>query len=173
MKLYQHQIDALEQTKDKNHVAYYLDMGRHDVGHHEMHGLRKHPLYSVWANIKTRCFNRNNSHYERWGGRGITMCNEWKNSFKAFYNWAMSNGYQEGLTIDRIDNDGNYEPSNCRWVTVKIQNSNKRNVKFITYNGETKLLGEWAQILGIKEKTLWMRLYYYNMPIEKAFMKGR
>lgn len=138
------------------------------------HGLRKHPLYSVWANIKTRCYNQNDVHYERWGGRGITVCDEWKNDFQTFYDWAMSNGYQDNLTLDRIDNDGNYEPSNCRWVTTTIQNRNKRNCKPITYNGKTKFLNDWAKEYGIKPKTLWMRLYHYKMSPEEAFKtKGR
>lgn len=135
------------------------------------HGLRHDPLYSVWANMKNRCYNKNDPHYERWGGRGITVCKEWRNNFKLFYDWAVANGYRKGLTLDRIDNNGNYEPSNCRWSTIKEQNRNKRNVKFIEYNGKSQLLEEWANELCIKPKTLWMRLYYYNLSIEEAFTR--
>jgi hypothetical protein len=91
-------------------------------------------LYNVWAGIKTRCYNANHPRYNDWGGRGITMCEEWKNSFGNFYNWAMANGYDEHAergqcTLDRIDNDGNYEPLNCRWIGMKEQctNRNRRN----------------------------------------------
>ena len=121
---------------------------------HLTHGKRHTRLYRIWANIKTRCFNTNDLHYKRWGALGITMCDEWKNNFQAFYNWAMSNGYADDLTIDRIDNYGNYEPSNCRWVTVKEQNQNKKNVVLLTYNGLTLSCREWAKMLGIGKNTV-------------------
>lgn len=97
--------------------------------HNYKHGLRHTRLYRIWANMKTRCYNKMDPHYSRWGGRGVKICNEWINDFKAFYDWAIKNGYQDNLSIDRINNDGNYEPNNCRWATIKQQNNNKRNVK--------------------------------------------
>lgn len=121
---------------------------------HLTHGKRHTRLYRIWANIKTRCFNTNDLHYKRWGALGITMCDEWENNFQAFYDWAMSNGYADDLTIDRIDNYGNYEPSNCRWVTVKEQNQNKKNVVLLTYNGLTLSCREWAKKLGIGKNTV-------------------
>ena len=83
-------------------------------------------LYGIWRGIKRRCLNPNYHHFKNYGGRGITVCDEWLESFKSFYDWAMSNGYQDDLSIDRIDNDKGYDPSNCRWVTMAEQNKNKR-----------------------------------------------
>lgn len=89
------------------------------------HGLTKTDIHSVWTNMKTRCYNPKTWNYSNYGGRGITICEEWRNDFKAFYNWAIANGFQKGLQIDRIDNDGNYEPANCRFVTPKENCQNR------------------------------------------------
>ena len=88
--------------------------------------MNKKRLVGIYHGIKQRCYNANRSNFKYYGGRGITMCNEWRNSSQAFYDWAMANGYQENLTIDRINNDGDYEPQNCRWVSIKEQATNKR-----------------------------------------------
>jgi len=82
-------------------------------------------LYSTWVSFKHRCNNPNAQHYNRYGGRGITVCEEWKDDFQTFYDWAMKNGYRHGLTIDREDNDSGYSPENCRWVTQKVNNNNR------------------------------------------------
>lgn len=125
-------------------------------------------LYKSWAHMKERCHNPTCHDYRNWGGRGITVCDAWKNDFLAFKEWALSNGYREGLTIDRINNDGNYEPSNCRWATRREQSNNRRGLHYITYKGETKTISEWSRVTGIAMTTLYMRLTKYGWSIEKT-----
>ena len=90
------------------------------------HGLSNHKIYRAWTNIVYRCTNKKDKYFKDYGERGITVCNEWKNDFMSFYNWSIENGYKDSLTIDRIDNNGNYEPSNCRWTTMTVQGRNTR-----------------------------------------------
>lgn len=130
---------------------------------HSMHGTR---LYRIWNDINTRCYYEKHKSYNRYGGRGITVCDEWRNDFAAFYEWAMANGYADNLTIDRKDTNGNYEPSNCRWVTMKEQQNNRSNNRRITYNGETLTASQWAEKLGVARSTLTYRLNHWS--IEKA-----
>jgi hypothetical protein len=101
-------------------------------------GLYKTKIYSIWGNMKDRCFNSKCKEYKNYGGRGIKVCDEWKNNFVAFYNWAMTHGYKEGLSIDRIDNDGNYEPSNCQWLTVgeNVAKANPHNFRHKPHSGK-------------------------------------
>ena len=117
-----------------------------------------------------RCYNPNNEHYKDYGGRGIQVCDEWhnENGVINFYHWAMNNGYNDNLTIDRIDVDGNYCPENCRWVDYKTQNNNKRNTPYIAYNGETHTPSEWADITGISMKAIYDRIIRDKWPVEKA-----
>lgn len=93
------------------------------------HGLVDHRLFGIWSGMKTRCYNENNKDFKDYGGRGITICDEWLADFLCFYNWAMENGYQDDLTIDRMDVNGNYEPSNCKWSTRGEQARNQRRTK--------------------------------------------
>ena len=133
------------------------------------HNKKRHPLYSVWIGMKKRCLNKNDHAYMYYGGRGVTIHNEWINHFQSFYNWAIKNGYKRNLTLDRIDVNGNYEPSNCRWTDKKTQARNRRSNFNITYNNETKCLTEWSEILGINRGTLKSRILRSKWSIEKAF----
>ena len=113
------------------------------------HGKRNCKLYAVMNSMKSRCYNENNHAYKNYGKRGITICDAWLNDFDVFYNWAINNGYEEGLTIDRINVNGNYEPNNCRWVDYKTQNNNRRDNVILTYKGKTQSIGQWAIELNI------------------------
>lgn len=116
------------------------------------------PLYHIWEGMKSRCFNSNAKNYGFYGGRGITVCEEWANSFEVFHKWALENGYENDLTIDRIDNNGNYCPENCRWVTRQVQQRNLRSNVSITYGNRTMCVAEWAECFNIPYNVLWERL---------------
>ena len=108
----------------------------------KLHGKSNTRLFRIWSHIKDRCDNPNNDAYKNYCKIGVTICNEWKNDFMSFYNWAMSNGYKDNLTIDRIENNGNYQPNNCRWITIKQQHRNTRRNIFLNYNGENRCVSE-------------------------------
>lgn len=129
--------------------------------------IRKH-VHICWRNMLIRCYNHNFTYYGNYGGRGVSVCDEWRNDFPAFLRWACGNGYQLGLTLDRIDVNGNYEPSNCRWVTMKVQNNNKRSNRLITMNGKTQTVSQWADELGLDYGVVRNRLHD-GLPLEKAF----
>lgn len=122
------------------------------------HGLSKTRLHSIWSGMKERCYRKNSPAYKWYGERGITIYQEWLDDFMNFYNWAMDNGYEDGLSIDRINVNGNYEPSNCRWIPLEEQALNTRTTKFLTYKGETKTVSEWCEITGIKKTTMLNRI---------------
>lgn len=123
-----------------------------------VHGGNGTRLYSVWEGMKKRCLNPSHDSYKDYGGRGITVCAEWANSFEAFRDWALANGYRDDLTLDRKENDGPYSPENCRWATLKQQNNNTRRNRMITFQGETRTLSQWAELTGIKFDKLRQRL---------------
>ena len=118
------------------------------------HGKRNTRLYRIWHGMKSRCYFCKNPNFCDYGARGITVCDEWKNSFRAFYDWAMANGYADNLTIDRKDNDKGYSPENCRWITNKEQQNNKRNNTPIEIDGVTMNLTQWARASGLKQTTI-------------------
>lgn len=127
-------------------------------------------LYSVWANVKQRCYNTNHPNYKDYGGRGIAVCDEWLNSFQAFYDWSMVNGYKDTLTIDRIDVNSNYEPSNCRWVDRKQQANNRRRNIVIKFDKYNYTISQWAEILNLSQLTLASR-YHKNFDVVEMLTK--
>lgn len=154
------------------------------------HGLKNTRLYNIWGHMKSRCNDTRNDSYELYGGRGITVCDEWSNNFLAFYNWAISNGYADNLTIDRIDTNGNYEPANCRWATNKEQAINRR-IKSASKSGITGVrwyepTQKWQVRIGVdgkgvhigyfdnKDDALKARLEaeikYYGEPIQQKYL---
>lgn len=135
---------------------------------HKPHGMSKTIIYHKWVGMKDRCYNKKSKQYNDYGGRGITVCADWLNDFLSFYKWSIENGYKIGLSIDRIDVNKGYSPDNCRWITMPEQQRNKRNVKIISWNGESHTIPEWSNILGIKYGTLWKRIKN-GVPVEKAF----
>ena len=131
------------------------------------HGESKTRLYSIWSDMKKRCQNEKHWAYKNYGGRGITVCKEWQ-EFLPFYEWAMVNGYCENLTIDRIDNNGDYKPMNCRWVTRKIQGNNKSNNVICTYKGMEYTITQLSEKTGVPRNILYSRICTYKWNVEKA-----
>lgn len=137
------------------------------------HGENSTHLYWVWSGIIQRCTNPKNKGFPIYGGRGICICDEWRYSFPAFRLWALVNGYEDGLSIDRIDNNGDYCPDNCRWTDRRTQNSNKRNNHRITFNGKTQTVTEWAEELKTSHEVICRRAAR-NWPLDKPLpRKGR
>ena len=144
----------------------------HSEHNHEYgfkHGMSNTRIYTIWSGMIQRCCNPNAKNYPRYGGRGITICEEWK-EFKNFYDWSKISGYTDNLTIERLDNNGNYCPEKCTWITKQKQMRNTRRNKFIEYGGKVHCVSEWAEILGINPEKLFYRLYN-GWPIKKLFNK--
>lgn len=127
------------------------------------HGKINSRLYCIWNNAKGRCYNKNNKDYKNYGARGIEFCEEWKSDFNAFYKWAVSNGYDDKLTLDRKDNNEGYNPKNCRWITNIEQQNNKRGNKVFTYNGITLTITQWEKFLGIGRGVISYRMKKMGM----------
>lgn len=144
------------------------------VNFNKKHGDSHERLYHIWQGIKARCMNPNDTSYADYGGRGITVCSEWlgENGYDNFKTWSGKNGYKKNLSIDRIDVNGNYEPSNCRWATDMEQASNKRNSVLITYNEETKTASEWSRVYEINVSLILQRLKR-GVSTERLFDKSK
>lgn len=132
------------------------------------HGKSKTRLYRIWSNMKDRCYRKESTCYARYGGRGIQICNEWRENFESFYNWAVANGYQDNLTIDRITVNGNYCPDNYRWANHKTQCNNRRSNRTFTILGETHTLMEWCEKYEAPYGRVKQRLFKLGWDIEHA-----
>ena len=126
-------------------------------GRKKTHGLTGTRIYNIWRGIKLRCYIPSHPSFDHYGGQGITMCDRWRNSFESFLE-DMGKLPTQFHQIDRIDNEGNYEPNNCRWVLPKEQQNNRRNNIMISYKGETRSVADWASVLGVNQSTLYMRV---------------
>lgn len=134
------------------------------------HGLSNTRLYRIWLNMKERCFNKNSKSYKNYGAKGIKVCTSWLD-FSVFSAWAISSGYSDGLTLDRIDVNKSYSPKNCRWADWITQNNNKTNNRRITFEGKTKTVSEWAREYALSRGVLWHRLFTAKMPFSEAINK--
>lgn len=123
-------------------------------------------LYRIWSGIKTRCTNQNNHSYKNYGLRGVKLCESW-NSFLSFREWSLGNGYSENLELDRIDNNGNYEPTNCRWATRKEQAGNTRKNRVITIDGKTMIFADWLIELGLYKSNVYLAAKRRNITVEQ------
>jgi hypothetical protein len=131
------------------------------------HGMSHHSLYTVWAGLHQRCGNQNCAEYANYGGRGITVCEEWRDPVP-FLAWAQDSGWRKGLHLDRIDNDGPYAPGNCRFVSHRTNCNNRRNTVFLEWQGQTWPLADLARKYGLRPSILHSRLYEVKMPLEMA-----
>lgn len=138
------------------------------ISHTKIHGMKNTRLYSLWNAMKSRCNNPKVKSYERYGGRGIQVCEEWEKSFLSFYEWSINNGYKDNLSIDRINNDGNYCPENCRWIPFEEQCNNRRSNIVFEYNGEKHNLMQWCKLLNLDYKFIHNRIYRMKWDFEKA-----
>lgn len=132
------------------------------------HGLSKTRIYSCWTDMKKRCYNPRNKRYANYGARGISVCEEWRTNFQAFYDWAINNGYRDTLTLDRLDVNDNYKPSNCRWATRVEQMRNTTRNHYVTAFGETKTIAEWSEVFGVKQDIIKDRLNKLHWSPEDA-----
>lgn len=144
------------------------------------HGMARTRLYRTWANMKNRCGKEYDKEYKYYGGRGISVCKEWATSFEKFKEWALSNGYQDNLTIDRIDVNGNYEPKNCRWITRQEQNKNASSNIILSLNGVSHILADWSDIVEIGYSTLqgrvrrgWSDEEVLTTPVNKRYSRNQ
>ena len=158
----------LTHGKARSCGCYCKDVFRKRIEENRTHGKKNTRLYRIWGDMKDRCFNQSAKDYPRYGGKGVNICEQWVNDFQSFYDWSIKNGYSDNLTLDRIDNNGNYEPDNCRWATMKEQCRNRSNTLIIEYKGEKRPLSEWCEILNIDYHSAHWRLKN-GWSVQKSF----
>ncbi len=134
-------------------------------------------IYRTYRNMMDRCFNPNHRAFHNYGGRGVTVCEEWCKSYKAFYDWAYANGYDPSLSglensLDRIDVDGDYCPENCRWISMSEQQKNRRETIRLLFNGEAHTLQEWAKITGLDAQTIYRRVVQWHWPVKRVLTEA-
>lgn len=133
------------------------------------HGLSYTRLYRIWHKMKDRCYNKNDNRYKNYGARGIKICEEWKNDFLSFYTWACNNGYKDTLSIDRIDNNSDYYPGNCRWTTTKEQTRNRTTNVWVEYKGSKKVVSDWCKELKLSLSRIRHTVDRYGLSYAEAF----
>ena len=161
-------IDHEERTSNRKRVYLKCQDTRGKIRVVRYDSLKRDRLKTIYYKMLDRCYNSKNYEFGLYGGRGIKICEEWKNSFTAFKKWALLNGYDDKLSIDRIDNNGNYEPKNCRWATALEQQLNKRNNRRIFFNGKNLCLSEWCKIINVKHNTFLGKLKKHNWTYEET-----
>jgi len=163
---------AIQAYCKKHGISYTKESKRGASNPAYKHGMEHTPLCNSYRNMLARCYNKNRKDYKFYGARGIKVCAEWRNSSVKFFNWAFAHGWTLGLTLDRIDVNGDYAPDNCRWVDLKTQCNNRRSNTFCTYKGESKTLTQWCQELGLNYDTVRRRIRR-GLPVEEAFERRK
>jgi hypothetical protein len=147
-------MDALKSGRTKSCGCLKKEVSIQNGKKRKTHGMTNARIHRIWLGIKSRCNNGNDTAYIHYGGRGIEVCEEWETDFESFFKWSLANGYEETLTLDRIDPRGDYEPKNCRWASQKQQANNRTNNNNITLNGVTRTVAEWEDISGVNRTTI-------------------
>lgn len=162
--------EVIRKTEYLHRKGRKKSCGCYKVTNKTIHNMSRTRINRIYRKMKSRCYNKNNYRYKNYGGRGITVCDEWlgKNGFSKFAKWSFENGYSDVLTIDRINNDGNYEPSNCRWVDNYVQANNKSTNRLLSYKGKVQNVKQWSEETGLPYGVIYSRINKLGWSVEKA-----
>lgn len=158
------------ELKNKKRISCGCMSHKNNLKHGDSINNKRTRLNSIYTGMKTRCYNKNSFKYKNYGARGIVICNKWIDDYNEFKTWSLNNGYNDNLTIERINVNGNYEPENCKWATIKEQENNRTNNHLIKYNNEIHNIKEWSDILNINYHVLYMKLSKTNWSMTKIFL---